>query len=205
MNDSVRDQKTDHLITPANAALIVIDFQPLMVNAVNSTDRTRLVSNAVLVAKLSNQFGLPSVVTTVNASADSNNRLIPALRNEFCGKEIHDRTFINAWEDHGFRAAVKQTGRRKLVFMGLWTEACLTFPILDALSEGYEAYPLVDAIGGTSTLAHEAALGRMQQAGARLSSLTQFACELQRDWAREDTAEGIIGILREAGVFPRMD
>jgi len=64
----------------------------------------------------------------------------------------------------------------------LWTEACLTFPTLDALKEGYEVYPVVDAVGGTSLLAHKAALKRMEQAGAKLTSNVQLLCELQRDW-----------------------
>lgn len=205
MDKIKRDQKTDHLLTPLNGALVMVDYQPLMVNAVTSTDRTKMVSTAVLLAKLSNQFGLPAVVSTVNASADDTNRLIPALRNEFCGRDIYDRTSINAWEDAAFRNAVKKTGRRKLVMAGLWTEACLVFPALDALAEGYDVYPVVDAVGGTSNVAHETALRRMEQAGAKLTTLVQLACELQRDWAREDTAEAMVGILREAGVFPRID
>ncbi len=203
--DNIRDQNTDHLLTPRNAALLLIDYQPMQVNAVTSADRARVVSRTVLLVKLAKQFGLPLVVSTVNATADESNRLIPALRNELCGIDVIDRTYINAWEDIRFRTAVEETGRRKLVIAGLWTEACLTFPSIDAMADGYSVYPVVDAIGGTTVVAHEAGLRRMEQAGAVPTTVVQFACELQRDWAREDTAEGIVGILREAGVFPRMD
>jgi nicotinamidase-related amidase len=106
-----------------------------------------------------------------------------------------DRTTVNAWEDTDFLAAVKRTERKKLIMAALWTEVCLTFPTLDALSEGFEIYPVVDAVGGTSLVAHEAALQRIVQAGARLTSWVQVICELQRDWNRKDTAGTFSQIL----------
>jgi nicotinamidase-related amidase len=109
-------------------------------------------------------------------------------------KEL-DRTTINAWEDVEFRHAVEATGRRKLVMTALWTEACLTFPTLDALRDGYEVYPVVDAVGGTSLEAHRAALKRVTQAGAKPVSWVQLICELQRDWARTETADRFAEIL----------
>ena len=99
-----------------------------------------------------------------------------------------DRTSINAWEDVEFVSAVKATGRKKLIMTALWTEACLTFPSLDALRDGYEVYPVVDAVGGTSPEAHRAALERVVHAGAQPISWVQLLCELQRDWARTETA-----------------
>jgi nicotinamidase-related amidase len=77
----------------------------------------------------------------------------------------------------------------------LWTEACLTFPSLDAMREGYQAYPVTDAVGGTSPEAHQAGLDRIAQAGGKPTSLVQVGCELQRDWARQETAEGFTQIL----------
>ena len=115
----------------------------------------------------------------------------------------YDRTSINSWEDVEFRQAVEATGRRKLVMTALWTEACLTFPALDALREGYEVYAVVDAVGGTSVAAHEAALRRIEQAGARLISKTQLYCVLQRDWHRADTVPGFMDVFQSwAGFNP---
>jgi nicotinamidase-related amidase len=111
------------------------------------------------------------------------------------GVESFDRTTINAWEDVEFNKAVKATGRKKLIMAALWTEACLTFPALDALHEGYEVYPVVDAVGGTSPEAHRAALERMVQAGAWPVSWVQLICELQRDWQRQETAQEFAEIL----------
>ena len=97
--------------------------------------------------------------------------------------------------DEEFVAAVKATSRKKLIMTALWTEACLTFPALDALREGYEVYPVVDAVGGTSVEAHRAALERIVQAGAQPTSVVQLLCELQRDWARTETAQPVAEIL----------
>lgn len=100
---------------------------------------------------------------------------------------MNDRTTINSWEDIEFKKAVLATGRKKLIMTALWTEACLAFPALDAMKEGFEVYVVTDAVGGTSVAAHEAALRRIEQAGGKLISKTQLYCELQRDWARSET------------------
>ena len=90
---------------------------------------------------------------------------------------------------------MRATGRRKLILCALWTEICMAFPALDALAEGYEVYPVVDAIGGTSVEAHRAGLERVVQAGAKPISWVSLGPELQRDWAREETAGGIVEIV----------
>jgi nicotinamidase-related amidase len=106
-----------------------------------------------------------------------------------------DRTQINSWEDLEFRSAVQATGRQKLIMTALWTEVCLTFPALDALREGFEVYPVVDAVGGTSPEAHRAGLERIVQAGAQPISWVSLACELQRDWARTATVPDVVDIV----------
>ena len=107
---------------------------------------------------------------------------IPQLRRALGDYPTYDRTSINSWEDVEFRQAVEATGRKKLIMTALWTEACLTFPAPDALKEGYEVYVVVDAVGGTSVAAHEAALRRIEQAGGKMISVAQLFCQLQRDW-----------------------
>jgi nicotinamidase-related amidase len=191
----VRDPAADHLLTPQNAALIIIDYQPVQVTSVASMDRRALVDNIVSVAKGAKLFGLPVVLSTVNVKTGRNAPTIHQLKEVLPDVEELDRTTINAWEDGGFLAAVKASGRKKLLMTALWTEACLTFPALDALREGYEVYPVVDAVGGTSLEAHRAALERIVQAGARPVSWVQMMCELQRDWNRTATSARFAEIL----------
>jgi nicotinamidase-related amidase len=184
----VRDQANDHLLTPKNSALIVIDYQPVQVGSIASMDRRDLVLNIVAVARTAMIYGVPIVLSTVNVKTGANQPTIHQLADVLDGIEAIDRTTINAWEDVEFVDAVKATGRKKLLMTALWTEACLTCPTLDALREGYEVYPVADAVGGTSLEAHRAALERVAQAGAKPTSWVQVLCELQRDWSRKETA-----------------
>jgi nicotinamidase-related amidase len=198
-SETIRDPKTDHLLTPQNAAFIIIDYQPVQVNSIASMDRQLLINNIVGTAKTAVAFGLPIVHTTVNVTSGINKPTIPQLRHVLANHPPHDRTTINSWEDVEFRQAVEATGRKKLVMTALWTEACLTFPALDALAAGYEVYVVADAVGGTSRTAHEMALRRIEQAGGKLISLTQLLCELQRDWSRTATVQDFMDIFIQTG------
>lgn len=198
-SETKRDPKTDDLLTPENSALIVIDYQPVQVNSIASMDRQLLVNHIVGVAKAAKVYGLPIVHSTVNVKTGLNKPPIPQLRKVLKDEPTYDRTTINSWEDVEFRKAVEATARRKLIMTALWTEACLTFPALDALREGYEVYVPVDAVGGTSLAAHDAALRRVEQAGAKLISVPQLFCELQRDWNRSSTAKQFMELFISTG------
>jgi nicotinamidase-related amidase len=191
----IRDQANDQLLTPKNCALVVIDYQPVQVGSIASMDRRDLVLNIVAVARTAKLYGVPIVLSTVNVKTGTNQPTIHQLAEVLDGIEALDRTTINAWEDVEFVDAVKATGRKKLLMTALWTEACLSFPTLDALREGYEVYPIVDAVGGTSLEAHRGALERVVRAGARPTSWVQVLCELQRDWSRKETAGQFAEIL----------
>ena len=198
-SEPIRDPVTDHLLTPQNAAFIVIDYQPVQVNSIASMERQRLVSNILRASKAAVIYGLPVVHSTVNVQTGINKPPIAPLRKVLDKVPTYDRTSINAWEDVEFRKAVEATGRRKLIMAALWTEACLAFPALDALREGYEVYVVVDAVGGTSATAHEMALRRVEQAGGKMISVTQLFCELQRDWRRKETVPGFMTLFFDMG------
>jgi nicotinamidase-related amidase len=158
-----RDPVTDPLPTPENSALIVIDYQPNQLQAVGPIDHDLLTRNLVAVARLARTFGLPVVLSTVNVRSNGAPPTLPALKAVLADDAELDRTSINAWEDVEFRRAVEATGRRKLIMAALWTEMCLAYPTLDALRAGFEVYPVVGAVGGTSPEAHRAALERVVQ------------------------------------------
>ncbi|WP_426689779.1 hydrolase [Rhodanobacter ginsengiterrae] len=190
-----RDPVADHMLTAQNAALLIIDFQPVQVGSIASMNKRLLVANVVAVARTARLYGMPTVLTTVNVSSGHNQPMLAPITDVLSGVPIVDRTSINAWEDDDFVAAVKATGRKKLIMVALWTEVCLVFPALDALQEGFEVYVVVDAVGGTSEEAHRAGLQRIIQAGGIPVSWIQLACELQRDWNRESTAAGFADIV----------
>lgn len=198
-SEPIRDPARDHLLTPQNAAFIIIDYQPVQVNSIASMERQRLVSNIIRASKAALLYGLPIVHSTVNVKTGINKPPIAPLRKLLDKVPTYDRTSINAWEDIEFRKAVEATGRKKLIMTALWTEACLAFPALDAMREGYEVYVVADAIGGTSVTAHDMALRRVEQAGGKMISVTQMFCELQRDWRRKETVSGFMTLFFDMG------
>ena len=191
----VRDPIADHLITPENAAFLLIDYQPAQIGAVRSMDTALLLKNAVSTVRIIKTFGVPVVHSTVNVTSGRGQPTLPDLAALLTEDKPLDRTTVNSWEDIEFLRAVHATGRRKLIICALWTEICMAFTALDALHEGYEVYPVVDAIGGTSPEAHRAGLERVTQAGGKPVSWVSLACELQRDWARQDTVAAIVEIV----------
>jgi nicotinamidase-related amidase len=179
----IRDPLADHLLTPENAAFLIIDYQPSQLAAVRSMDHDLLFKNAVSTVRTIKTFGVPVVHSTVNV-ASGQGPTLPELAGLLAEDKPLDRTTTNSWEDVEFVQAVHATGRRKLIICALWTEMCMAFAALDALREGYEVYPVVDAIGGTSPEAHRAGLDRVIQAGGQPISWVSLAGELLRDWAR---------------------
>lgn len=191
----IRDPSTDSLLTPQNAVLALIDYQPDQYAGVGSVGHDELLVHVTMLGRVATTFELPVVLSTVyvkHGMAGTNMELRDALP----GVPEIDRTSMNSWEDPEFVTAVKRTGRKKLIIAGLWTEVCVVFPALDALHAGYQVYVVVDAIGGVSGVAHESAMQRMIQAGAVPISVLALACELQRDWGRPG-AERLRLIMRE--------
>ena len=182
--EPIRDPASDHLLTPQNCALVLIDYQPEQYRTITSSTRDEIDLNVIALCKLARAYDIPVIVSTVGVDMGVNTGTAQEIMDELPGVTEIDRTGVNAWEDEEFRNAIEATGRKKIVMAGLWTEVCLTFPTLDMLAEGYQVYPVADAVGGISHVAHDQALERMRQAGATPVTAIQFGSELMRNWAR---------------------
>lgn len=200
-----RNPETDELLSPKNSMFLLIDYQPTQVNSINSMNKQDLIRNVTNLTELMKTFDVPIVLSTVNVATGRNKETIPQLKELLSDVVSYDRTSINSWEDKEVNEAVKKIGRKNIIICGLWTEACLTFPTLDALKEGFEVFVPVDAVGGTSKTAHEMALRRVEQAGAKMTSLAQIACEFQRDWNRTDSVPDFIKIMQKSGFFLKLE
>lgn len=183
------------LLTPQNSAIALIDYQPAMYQGVQSHDRLVPFNNVQVLAKTAKLFKIPTVLSTV-AKDTFSGPFMPEVTELFPKHEIIDRTAMNSWLDGKFRKAIAATGRKKFVIGGLWTEVCVLFPTLEMLKEGYEIYVPADACGDVSLEAHNRAMDRMVQAGAIPITSCQYMFELQQDWARSETYEGVMDILR---------
>lgn len=198
---AARNPEDDRLLAPGNSAFLLIDYQPTQIDSINSMNRFALIQQVTATTKLMQAYKVPIVLSTVNVATGRNKDTISALKDLMPDQPSFDRTSINAWEDEDFYNQVVSLKRPNLIICALWTEACLTFPTLDAIAEGYHVYPVVDAVGGTSTTAHETALRRVEQAGAHLTSFAQLACEFQRDWNRIETVPSFVKSLVDTGIF----
>jgi len=189
----------DPLLDPENHAVLLIDHQYLQLLTVRSHDTATLVNNVTALAKAAKLFNVPALITTAFAERQA---VVKEIQDVFPEQKPIDRTTLNSWEDQRVTDWVKSTGRKKLVIAGLWTEICLTFPVLSALAEGYEVYIVTDASGGATPEAHNMAVQRMIQAGAKPLTVIAYVSELQRDWGREATVPQVIDVFeRHAGGF----
>lgn len=185
------------LLTPENSVLILIDHQPYQFASLRSHDSQTIVNNVVGLAKTAKVFGVPTLLTTV--MEERGGLLLKQLQDVFPDQKPINRTFINTWEDTRIVDWVKATGRKKVVIAALWSEICLAFPAIQAAGEGYEVYAVTDASGGVSLEAHEVAIQRMIQAGVTPITWGVYAAELQRDWARTESALNLSNVLLDHG------
>ena len=191
-----RTKRTEKgLLTPDNCVVALIDHQPQMTFGVGGVDRGSIINNTVALAKAARVFDVPVVLSTVETKSFSGN-LWPQIRAVFPEQPAIERSSMNAWDDKNFVAAIKATGRKKIVLAGLWTEACIAFPSVQAIHDGYEVYVVEDCCGDVSLLSHDNAMKRVFQAGAKPVTSLQVMLELQRDWAEKDTYDAVMDIVK---------
>ncbi|HEV3018608.1 MAG TPA: hydrolase [Burkholderiaceae bacterium] len=184
------------LLTPDNCAVIFIDHQPQMFFGVANIDRQDLLNNVLVLAKAAKIFHLPTILTAVQ-SGGFGGKITPKLLELFPKQTPIERSSMNSWDCQEIVAAVRGTGRRNFLLAALWSEACLALPALQMLEEGYGIYVVEDASGGTSKTAHDAAIRRIEQAGAVSVTALQVLLELQRDWSRKEHYDEVMAVLKE--------
>ena len=189
------------LYTPADSAIVFIDHQPQMLFGVANIDRSSLINNVTLLAKVAKEYGVPAVLTAVETESFSG-YVWPQLLDVFPGQQVIERSSMNSWDDPGFRAAVEATGKKNIVMTGLWTEVCVAWPTIEMLGEGYNVYVVEDCCGATSRAAQDAALSRMVQAGAVRTTTIAALLEWQRDWKNKEHYNALMGLLKpQAGAY----
>lgn len=186
------------LLSPKDHTLILIDHQSQMAFDTKSIDITALRTNAAILANTAKGFKVPTIVSTISKDSFAG-PLFDEITDALPDVEVTDRTTSNAWEDEKFVARVNAAGKDRLVIAGLWTSVCCNGPVLSALEQGYEVYVVTDACGDGSEEAHERAVSRMIQAGARPITALTYLLELQRDWARVETYDVTTGIAMKFG------
>jgi nicotinamidase-related amidase len=183
------------LLTPDNCVVTLIDLQPQMLFGVANFDRQTIINNNVALAKAARVFNLPVVLSTVESKGFSGN-MWPQIQAIFPKHIPIERTTMNSWDDDNFVAAVKKSGRKKIVLSGLWTETCVALPTVQAIYDGYEVYVVEDCCGDVNQLSHDNAMKRVIQAGAKPVTALSVMLEWQRDWAQKDTYDAVMDIVK---------
>ena len=183
------------LLTPENCVVTLIDLQPQMLFGVANFDRQTIINNNVALAKAAKVFNLPVVLSTVETKSFSGN-IWPQIQAVFPKQTPIERTSMNSWDDENFVAAIKKSGRKKIVLSGLWTETCVALPTIQAIHDGYEVYVVEDCCGDVNQLSHDNAMKRVIQAGAKPVTALSVMLELQRDWAAKDTYDAVMDIVK---------
>lgn len=196
-NPKVPKTGLDALLRPADSIVVLIDHQPFQFANLHSHEPTMVINNVVALAKAAKVYKVPTILTTV--IKDRGGNILKGLQDVYPEQTPIDRTTINTWEDPKVTNLVKESGRKQLVLAGLYTEICLAMPAIHALAEGYDVFAVTDASGGVSLEAHDMAVRRMVQAGVVPITTSAVMGEWQRDWAREETAGGVAGVMLEHG------
>jgi len=183
------------LLTPDNCVVALIDLQPQMLFGVANFDRQAIINNNVALAKAARVFDVPVILSTVETRGFSGH-MWPQIQAVFPKQTPIERTSMNSWDDDNFVAAVQKTGKKKIVLAGLWTETCVALPTVQAIHDGYEVYVVEDCCGDVSQLAHDNAMKRVIQAGAKPVTALSVMLEWQRDWAHKDTYDAVMDIVK---------
>ncbi|SCK54617.1 Nicotinamidase-related amidase [Variovorax sp. HW608] len=187
--------------TGESAAMLLIDHQVGTMKWAKSLPFEELKRNALMLAKTARILKMP-VVLTSSMEDYAQGPLLPELEAilpaEFAAR-IKRLGIVNAMEDENFAAAVKATGRRKLIIAGVTNDVCTVYPALSLALEGYEVQVVADAGASPTKFADEIALSRMEKNGVTLTSTNQVIAELAGSWA---TPEG--GQIVEQVVMPAL-
>jgi nicotinamidase-related amidase len=183
------------LLTPDNCVVGVIDLQPQMLFGVSNFDRQTIINNNIMLGKAARVFDVPVVLSTVETKAFSGH-MWPQIQAVFPDQTPIERSSMNSWDDENFVAAIKNTGRKKIVLSGLWTETCVALPTIQAIHDGFEVYVVEDCCGDVSQLAHDNAMKRVVQAGAKPVTALSVMLEWQRDWAARGTYDAVMDIVK---------
>ncbi len=183
-------------LTPENTTVLLIDHQTGLSNGVHDQSVPEYLTAVAGLVKFAKTFKLPTIITT-SASDGPNGPVLPVITQTLPDAPVvHRPGEINAWDNAEFVAAVKKTGRKKLIVAGVSTEVCVAFVALSAIKDGYDVYAVIDASGTWNKLVQEVAVARMAQAGVKPITWVAVGAELQADW-RKPTGQELGQIMGE--------
>jgi nicotinamidase-related amidase len=188
---SGKDYKMSGQFTPDNSAIVLIDHQVGTLQFVYTMSPDESLRNAVMLAKAAKAYGMPVVLTT-SQEDHIQGSTAPALQQvlpEAYNSRVKRAGIVNAWADPNFSAAVRATGRKKLIMAAVTTDICLIFPAISAVQEGLDVLAVLDASGSSYEVQETLARQRMERAGVALTTTNTVIAELVQDWSTPQGSE----------------
>lgn len=188
---SSNDYRMSGQFTPDNSAIVLIDHQVGTLQFVYTMSPDESLRNAVMLAKAAKAYGMPVVLTTSQEdhiqgpTAPALQQVLPDAYNN----RVKRAGIVNAWADPNFSAAVRATGRKKLIMAAVTTDICLIFPAISAVQEGFDVLAVLDASGSSYEVQETLARQRMEHAGVVLTTTNTVIAELVQDWSTPQGSE----------------
>lgn len=186
--------------TGSDAAMLLIDHQIGTMSWVKSIPIEEMKRNAAMLAKTASILKLPVVLTSSMeeyAQGPLMSELETILPIEFSAR-IKRAGIVNAMDDENFAAAVKATGRKKIIIAGVTNDVCTVYPAISLVRDGYQVQVVADGGGSPSKIADDMALHRMAAAGVVLTSTNQLIAELAGSWASPEGSRIIQEVIMPA-------
>lgn len=183
-------------LTPDDAVFLPVDYMHGLMSACRSIDPGLLKNNAIALAKIAKLFKLPTIGTGDRKGMTYLGAEMPELQEILPDMKFVPRSAVGAWDVPEYVETVRETGRKKLIIAGISTEQCVAFTAQGAINDGYSVYVVLDASASLDALSEQAAIARLTQMGAILTTWSPLGAELLGDFASPE-GEGLIKIYAE--------
>jgi nicotinamidase-related amidase len=187
-----------HLLDRRDTVIVIVDVQERLARVMPRRDDT--VGAIVLLARTARALGVPVIVTRQNP--DGLGDIVTEIAEVVpSGVPVVDKTAFCCCAEPSFLAALDATGRRQVVLVGMEAHICVTQTALALLERERAVHVVHDAVCSRRDADHDGALGRLQAAGAEVTSAESAVYELV-ERAGTDEFRTILRFVKERDARP---
>ena len=156
------------LMNAGDSAIVVVDVQEKLIPLISGHQRivwniNRLLDGAALLGvkvRGTEQYpnGLGGTIEPL------------AMKIKAQANEIPDKTMFSCRECNSAFESLSAAGVHNLLICGIESHICVAQSSLDLLSQGFNVFVCVDAVGARHALDHETAMRRLESSGAVLTT-----------------------------------
>ena len=173
-----------------DSILLVIDVQEKLIDTVLT--KQRLIENVKALGKVAAVMHLPNLVT----EQEKLGATVPELSGILSGSPTVRKLEFSCCQNSEFMSKLREAGRRTVFVCGIEAHICVLQTVLDLLSAGYNVHLVKDALSSNASVDLEAAVERMRDAGAVITTSEAAIYELTVR-AGTDEFRRILEIVKE--------